>query len=194
VRNYRNVVQAWFEGVYPHTPDVLSPAAANCLAPPPPADGDFVPDEMPKGAVFLSYAIEDKTIAQGICDALHARGVNVWFDRHRLAPGESFRQQIRRHLQACSFFIPLISENTNAREGGYFRNEWRWAADLADETPDGVAFILPVVIDGSDPAKSAVPDRFRNLQWAGLPDGKVTSDFGEKIVQLLRECRKRQGA
>ncbi len=101
-------------------------------------------------------------------------------------------RRIRRNLRACSFFIPLISANTDARDRGYFRKEWRWAADLADETADGVAFILPAVIDGSDPARSAVPDRFRDFQWACLPGGEVTAEFGEKVVHLIREYRKRQ--
>jgi len=171
------------------------PAAADGGAtnsPQPASEDSPGPGEMSEGAIFLSYAHEDKPAAQAIRDALHAKGVDVWFDRHCLTPGDEWDQKIRRHLRACSFFIPLISANTNARERGYFRKEWRWAVDLADETADGVAFILPAMIDTSDPAEAAVPDRFRDFQWTALPEGKVTPEFAEKIVHLIREYRKRQ--
>ena len=104
----------------------------------------------PAKAVFLSYASQDAEPAKRICDALRSGGVEVWFDQEGgLEHGDEWDAKIRRQIKECVLFIPIISANTQAREEGYFRIEWELAAQRALGIASGVAFILPVVIDGT---------------------------------------------
>ncbi len=41
------------------------------------------PASAPTGAVFLSYASQDVTAAQRICEALRTAGIEVWFEQRR---------------------------------------------------------------------------------------------------------------
>src|SRR5476649_1434101 len=78
-------------------------------------------------AVFLSYAREDTAAAQRIAEALRGHGVAVWFDQTELRGGDSWDAKIRKQVQDCSLFLPVISAKTEARAEGYFRLEWRLA-------------------------------------------------------------------
>ena len=80
-------------------------------------------------AVFLSYASEDAEAAQRIADALKAAGIEVWFDKSELRGGEAWDLRIRRQIQGCALFVPLISQHTQHRSEGYFRLEWKLATD-----------------------------------------------------------------
>src|SRR5881398_626907 len=97
-------------------------------------------------AVFLSYASQDVEAAKKICDALRAAGVEVWFDQSELVGGDAWDAKIRAQIATCSLFLPLVSAHTETRREGYFRVEWRLAAQRTHAMADGTPFLLPVVI------------------------------------------------
>lgn len=124
-------------------------------------------------AVFLSYASQDAEAARRICDALRQAGVEVWFDQNELRGGDAWDQKIRQQIQACALLIPIISENTQARREGYFRLEWRLAAQRTHLMSESLPFLLPVVIDATSEAAADVPGEFRAVQWTRLrPAGR----------------------
>ena len=80
-------------------------------------------------AIFLSYASQDADAARRICDALRTAGLEVWFDQSELRGGDAWDASIRKQIKDCALFVPMISANTNARNEGYFRLEWKLAVD-----------------------------------------------------------------
>src|SRR6478609_5006846 len=103
-------------------------------------------------AVFLSYASQDAEAAKRIADALRAAGVEVWFDQSELVGGDAWDAKIRGQISSCVLFVPIISANTQARREGYFRIEWKLAAQRTHAMSDDTAFLLPVVIDDTNDA------------------------------------------
>ncbi|TMI00246.1 MAG: toll/interleukin-1 receptor domain-containing protein, partial [Betaproteobacteria bacterium] len=83
----------------------------------------------PTKAVFMSYASQDAEVARRLCEALRAVGLDVWFDQSELRGGDVWDASIRRQIKECALFVPVISANTQAREEGYFRLEWKLAVD-----------------------------------------------------------------
>src|SRR5258706_16450406 len=98
-------------------------------------------------AVFLSYASQDAVAARSICEALRVAGVEVWFDQSELRGGDAWDQKIRKQIKECALFVPVISANTQARAEGYFRLEWKLAADRSHLIARDHPFLVPVVID-----------------------------------------------
>ena len=153
-------------------------------------------------AVFLSYASQDAEAARRIAETLRASGVEVWFDADGgLEHGDEWDAKIRKQVKECVLFIAVISANTQAREEGYFRIEWDMAAERARGIASGVAFILPVVIDGTREPDALVPDRFRMVQWTKLPDGVVPPDVQARFLKLwshrtgvLKQMSRERGA
>jgi TolB-like protein len=139
----------------------------------------------PAGAVFLSYASEDSEATARIAVALRAAGIEVWFDREELRGGDAWDEKIRRQIKDCRLFIPIISANSESRLEGYFRREWTLAADRTEDMANEVAFIVPIVIDGTLNTTAHVPPKFHRLQWTRLPDGAVLPAFVSRIAALL---------
>ncbi len=136
-------------------------------------------------AVFLSYASQDAEAVLRIAEALRASGVEVWFDKDELVGGDAWDAKIRGQIASCALFVPVMSAATQVRREGYFRREWKQAAertrDMADETP----FLLPVVIDATRDAEALVPTEFRAVQWTHLAGGEIPAKFCARVKSLL---------
>jgi hypothetical protein len=158
------------------------PAAAPAAAP-----ARFLPParEMPDNAVFISYAREDLAAVRQIKVGLEAAGITTWFDMERLEAGDDYDRKIQRNIARCSYFIPVISSNTQRRLEAYFRREWSYALDRARNMADGVLFILPVIIDGTAAQEALVPDRFKALHLIQLPGGEVSAELSGRLKDLL---------
>lgn len=135
--------------------------------------------------VFLSYASEDRGAAETLRDALSAHGVDVWLDATGLVGGDAWDQKIRKQIQDCDFFMPLISERTQARHEGYFRREWRLAAERSLSMADDHIFLLPVVIDSTPQSGARVPEKFLTAQWTWVPGGRGNAALQALCQQLL---------
>ena len=126
---------------------------------------------------------------QRIKAGLEAAGITTWFDIDRLEGGDDYDRKIQRNIARCSYFIPVISENTQRRHEGYFRREWSYAIDRARNMADGALFILPVTLDGVSSVDATVPERFRALHFTALPGGEVTPEFAGRLTELARARR-----
>ena len=141
-------------------------------------------------AVFLSYAREDADAARHIADALRAFGVEVWFDMSELRGGDVWDQKIRRQIKECALFMPVISSRSDQRGEGYFRLEWKLAAERTHLLADGMPFLFPVVVDDTSESNASVPEQFLKAQWTRLPGGEPTSQFVDQVKRLLQAPRK----
>jgi TolB-like protein/tetratricopeptide (TPR) repeat protein len=141
-------------------------------------------------AVFLSYASQDAEAALQLCTALRAAGIEVWFDQNELRGGDTWDGLIRQHIKGCYLFVPMISANTQAREEGYFRREWKLAVDRTNDMAGDRAFLLPVVLDDTSQAEARVPEKFCEVQWTRLPAGANTDAFIEHVQRLLSPVAK----
>ncbi|HTV95586.1 MAG TPA: toll/interleukin-1 receptor domain-containing protein [Steroidobacteraceae bacterium] len=125
-------------------------------------------------SVFLSYASEDRQAARSIGDALTSFGLDVWLDESELGGGDAWDQKIRRQIRECDYFMPVVSARTEARPEGYFRREWRLAVERTLDMADDHLFLLPVAIDETDQAHARVPEKFLQVQWLKVPQGRAT--------------------
>ena len=137
--------------------------------------------EMPDHAVFISYAREDLPAVQKIKAGLEAAGITTWFDMDRLEAGDDYDRKIRHNIARCSYFIPVISANTERRLEAYFRREWSYAIDRVRNMAEGALFILPVCVDATNVVNTHVPERFKALHFTQLPGGEVTDDFARRL-------------
>jgi TolB-like protein/Flp pilus assembly protein TadD len=136
-------------------------------------------------SVFISYASEDADVVARICAALRSGGVEVWLDQSELRGGDAWDRQIRERIHDCRLFIAVISASTESRDEGYFRREWKLAADRTHDMAERKAFLLPVVIDATPERGASVPDKFHEVQWTRLPGGETPPEFVERVRRLV---------
>jgi TolB-like protein len=141
----------------------------------------------PGKTVFLSYAREDGVAVSRIAAALRNAGVEVWFDQSELRGGDAWDQKIRRQVRECALFVPVVSANTQARLEGYFRREWKWAAERTHDMAHDLAFLVPVALDGTKENGARVPEEFLKVQWVRLAERteQELQTFAGRVGQLL---------
>ncbi len=61
---------------------------------------------------FISYASEDRDLAEHIARALIEAGVETWWDQWEIRAGDSIVEKINKGLGNCTHFIVLLSPNS----------------------------------------------------------------------------------
>ncbi len=148
------------------------------------------PDELKPGAIFLSYASEDRAIAQRLASALEQAGLDVWFDKEDLTPGGKIDPTIKRRIERAAFVLALVSKTTLTSERRYFRLEWREALRNAEMARWDLPFVVPVAIDDTEPTTEGVEPEFAELSWHRLPHGEVSRDFVDRMRALYRNVER----
>jgi hypothetical protein len=161
-----------------------------------PSQPSMAGKRVPPGAVFLSYASEDLEAASRLAEGLRSAGLEVWFDKDALLAGDDWERSIRRGIERCSLFLPVISGHTlseaNRRRGFWF--EWNQASELTRGMAPDEAFIVPVVIDDTRIDRGPLPDAFQRAQGKSLPGGEVTTEVAGLLRDLVRDFHRRQRA
>jgi len=128
--------------------------------------------------VFISHAEEDQALALDIARGLEQAGYSTWYYERDSSPGLSYLLQVHRAIEACQVVVLVISsralgsnqitaEVVRAHETGKCfvpvrtgisheqfqrrKPEWNMAVGAAGSIavpPDGVAAILPQIIEG----------------------------------------------
>ena len=101
--------------------------------------------ELESGAVFLSYASDDRPAVERVKVALEEAGVDVFFDRDQLQAGDDWEGKLRRNLHQCSMFVPVLSQHTLTLERRFFRVAWNAALAEAHMASSADVFLLPIV-------------------------------------------------
>jgi hypothetical protein len=151
---------------------------------------------VPSGAVFISYASEDLAAAGRLAEGLRAASLEVWFDQDALRLGDDWARSIRRGIERCSLFLPVISRRALSEENRrrYFWREWNDADDFARGMAPGEAFIVPIVIDDTRLDQAPLPAGFQRAQGKSLPGGAVPPGVAEGLRELVRGFHRRQRA
>lgn len=150
-------------------------------------------EAMRPGSVFISYAKEDLPQVLNLKAAFDRAGVDAWLDKDRLEAGDLYDQKIRRFIKTCAVFVPVISRNTERRLEGYFRREWKLAAERAFGIAEQIPFVLPVVIDDTPEYSASVPECFLAVQMTRLLNGESRGDFEARVATIVSEYRRREG-
>jgi hypothetical protein len=139
------------------------------------------PTENPftRGSIFISYASEDKKIAEILFNEIKNMDLPVWFDKRELKPGDEWSAKIHRNILESSVFIPLISSNSLARmkkphgkEPPFFSQEWEYAEKLFSKSA-GLPRIMPALIDDTSYDDDRIPSGIKKLHWLEAPDGII---------------------
>jgi hypothetical protein len=151
-----------------------------------------MPETMPPGSLFISYASEDRPAALRLATELQAAGLPVWLDRQQLDWGTDYTARIRLAIQQCALFVPVLSRTAEKRTG-FFRKEWAWASERnLDFTGSSLSFLCPLVIDDTPATTSAeIPPAFKTVHIEQAPDGSLQPHQSRAIINAFNAMRER---
>lgn len=153
-----------------------------------------VAPEFKGGAVFLSYASENRAAVRQIRDQLEENNIDTWMDERELPadPGNEYQQTISDNILRASFFVPIISRALG-RAGPtprFLWREWKMAENAAMARRKEDRYLQPLVIDDTPSGASFVESPYRDVQWARLRDGRLPPEFIEALSQGIRNYRR----
>jgi hypothetical protein len=100
--------------------------------------------------MFLSYARENIKAVRKLVQRLEQLGFEcLWFDVFEVLSTDDANQRIDAAMQACTYFMPVLSTTADQRLHGRYWEEWAWAIKRSHKR-DG-AFLLPVGLDRRPP-------------------------------------------
>ena len=133
--------------------------------------------------IFLSYASEDRRIAEEVSLALTQQGHDVFFDREDLPAGDEFHSRIRRAIESADLLIFLVSAHA-FDAGSYTINE----LDIAQKKwPEPSGRLLPVLLRPMDLAR--VPIYLKSVTFLQT-EGNVTAMVADAVHRIARARRR----
>src|SRR5690349_4061901 len=141
---------------------------------------------------FLSYAREDKPLAERIFIRLRRHGIRVWMDKppapyisEGLNLGSNWDEILQKQIEKTRLFLPLFTA-TAVESGSYFEHELKTALRISSQTSDRHDFIIPILSGGHVPNLSVAGRSFAAFQWVDIE--------ADGLNALLRHLLKSQPA
>jgi hypothetical protein len=134
--------------------------------------------------VFISYARENLLEARSIAEALHDRGLSVFWDR-TIPAGRTFEHVIEEAIGDAKAVVVLWSRHS-------IRSDWV-RAEASEGANRGI--LVPATLDGASP-----PLRYRVAQTANLTDwtpGRPVESFAaflNDVADTVRTSQPTQGS
>lgn len=121
--------------------------------------------EEKKLLVFISHASEDTSAAKRLAKKLREDGFEPWLYVENLLPGQKWSYEVEKMMHTSDVVLVCFSTASVMKEG-YIQREYKRAAWLQEEKPEGMIFIIPVRLDNCD-----LPYFVHELQSVDYPDG-----------------------
>ena len=136
--------------------------------------------------LFISYAKQQRSIAEELSAVLSARAHDVFFDRDDLPPGVDYRRAIRQAAENCDVFVFLVSPESVAPHR-YTLTELEYRQK---KVPNTSGTLLPVVVKPTLLAR--IPPYIRTVTLH-FPQGNLSSEVADAIDQLTQDSRPDSG-
>ncbi|MGE5106547.1 MAG: toll/interleukin-1 receptor domain-containing protein [Sphingobacteriales bacterium] len=147
------------------------------------------PNSTKTKSIFLSYTVKDKEAVEALKRNIESIGnITCWYDNRELMPGDDFKTEIAKNIKSADLFIPLISANSLMHKDGYVQLEWFTADNVNTfRKIDGnkEKYLMPVVIDDTNPYDTNVPKYFSELSIGKVPNGNPGQEFLQQIKETL---------
>ena len=111
--------------------------------------------------IFISYAHQDESKVEPMARAYKAQGVNYFFDRHYLKPGDIFPLKIQEFIDTADLFILCWSEN--AAKSNYVELERKRALGRAFPSVKPIEKAMLTIYPMSIEPRAELPTDMRDI-------------------------------
>lgn len=133
--------------------------------------------------VFVSYASRDEELATRIVASLEDAGLDAWFKKREILPGDNWAEKIASGLKESNAMVVLVTPS--ALESDAVQSSISYA--LSEK-----AFskrLIPVIVGNSaDFPTDQIPWIFNRLQTVNLSKDGENDEQIKKIAQVLKDA------
>lgn len=137
------------------------------------------PTKARTGCIFLSHSGADTEAAHELAETLRHNGLEVWFDKDSLRPGDPWMTALEQNIQRASAMLVYVG-----RIGVQSWVDREVRLGLVRNTQDPGAFrLIPVLGEGAEP--SSLPPFLAQHQWADLRNPQDKAQQIQRLQQIL---------
>ena len=132
--------------------------------------------------IFLSYASEDRNLAERIFFALTGEGHRVFFDKESLPSGGDYQTRIRLAVERSDIFLFLTTPRSLA-PGSFALSELKYARAKWVHPRDRV---IPIVVDVAN--LDTIPQYLQAVTYV-QPEGDIGAETALAVAELEKTIR-----
>jgi len=132
--------------------------------------------------VFISYSSKDDDLAGRIASYLERAGLDVWYDKREIMPGDNWADKIAQGLRESDAMVVLLSEG--ALNSEFIRRD----IDFALSQKPFRRRVVPVFVGDLRNQKEDIPWIFDRLQSISLKENGKNEDELRKLAQVLKNA------
>jgi TIR domain len=132
--------------------------------------------------VFISYARKDEALAEKVAAALEEAGLDAWYDKREIMPGDNWAEKIAKGLKESDAMVVLLTPNS--LESDLVRRDIDFA--LSENAYN--KRLIPVIV-GEEAELPAwkIPWIFQHLKTVVLPEHGRNKEQLKQIANALKE-------
>jgi hypothetical protein len=138
---------------------------------------------MPKD-VFISYATEDKQVANAICSALESKGIQCWIAPRDILPGITYAEALVHAIDESKILVLVFSSTANASP--------HILREVERATHNNIT-IIPFSIDNTKPA-DAMSYYISAPQWLDASKPPLEKHLDQLAATINSHLSKKPGA
>jgi len=133
--------------------------------------------------VFISYARKDEALAEQVAATLEEAGLDAWYDRREIMPGENWAEKIAKGLKESDAMVVLLTPNALEADSVRFDIDFALSENAYNKR------LIPVIV--GDPAELPafnIPWIFKHLKTVRLPAHGRNKEQLKQIAKALKEA------
>src|SRR5262245_56681386 len=131
--------------------------------------------------VFLSYSVADESTVEFLAHLLSDVGLQVWFDKWALVPGQPWQKLLEEVMQSASAIIMCIGPS-----GLSPLQENQYQSALSSQIAMQVKLMIPVLLPGVD--TRALPYFLKDRRWIDLRNRVDDSRELTRLVSIIAQA------
>ena len=131
--------------------------------------------------IFISYASEERPMADELAVRLRTEGHTVFLDKDNLPEGEGYDAQIRAAISSCDLYLFLVSP-LSIQPGRYTMTELKFARE---QFPNPKGRVLPVM---SKPTPFSNIPAYLSAITILQPQGSLVAETVAEVDSLVGQC------
>jgi hypothetical protein len=132
--------------------------------------------------VFISYSQKDEALASKVVAILEEAGLDAWYDKREITPGENWAEKIAQGLRESDAMVVLLTPG--ALESGPVRLDIDYA--LMEKSYN--KRLIPVIVgEPEEFSKEGIPWIFKHLNVINLPERGKDDESLRQIARALKE-------
>lgn len=145
-------------------------------------------------SAFISYSSKNDAFAVKLHDALQARGVRCWLDKHEILPGDKIAAKIHEGIRLWDKVLLCCSEASLSKESGWWvTNEIERAIEkertLQRDRGRETLAIIPIDLDGFLFTDACGHEHGPTLRARAAPSFRDPARFDEQLALVIKALR-----